>query len=109
MAISASEARVRIDNINRNFDQAAHLLPAERRPEFVAMRERVNKTLEARYVQLAAPVTPARQQVRDAIAAHGREFVVEGIGVMVEVQAAQKEFDIAKAEGKDSTDAAPGT
>lgn len=102
MAISASEARVRIDNINQNFDQAAHLLPAERQPEFVAMRERVNRTLEARYVQLSTPVSPARQQVRDAIAAHGREFVVKGIEVMVVVQAAQKQLDIAKAEGTDS-------
>jgi hypothetical protein len=103
MAISASEARVRIDNINRNFDETAGLIAAERRPEFIAMRERVSKTLEARYVQLAAPVTPARQQVRDAIAAHGREFVVKGIELMVLVQAAQKQLDFAKAEGKDST------
>jgi Relaxase/Mobilisation nuclease domain len=101
MAISASEARVRINNINRNFDQAAGLIPVERQPEFVAMRERVNKTLEARYAQLAAPVTPARQQVRDAIAAHGREYVVEGIEVMVEVQTAEKRLAQAKAEGKD--------
>lgn len=101
MAISASEARVRIENINRNFDRAAGLVPAGREPEFVAMRERVNSTLEARYVQLAAPVTPARQQVRDAIAAHGREYVVEGIEVMVEVQTAEKRLAQAKAEGKD--------
>jgi hypothetical protein len=67
------------------------------------MRERVSKTLEARYAQLAAPVTPARQQVRDAIAAHGREFVVKGIELMVVVQAARKQLDTAKAEGKDLT------
>ncbi len=101
MAISATEARVRIENINRNFDQAAHLLPAERRTEFVAMREKVNKTLEARYAQLAAPVTPVRQQVQDAITAHGREYVVVGISVMVEVQAAEKWLDRTLAEGKD--------
>ncbi len=102
MAISASEARVRIDNINRNFDEAAGLIAAERRPEFIAMRERVNKTLEARYAQLAAPVTPARQQVRDAIAAHGREFVVRGIELMVVVQVARKQLELATAGGKDS-------
>jgi Relaxase/Mobilisation nuclease domain len=103
MAISASEARVRINNINRNFDQASHLLPAERRPEFVAMRERVNKSLEARYAQLAAPVNPARQQVLDAIAAHGREYVLKGIEVMVAVQAAEKKIDLAESEGKEAT------
>jgi hypothetical protein len=100
MAISASEARIRIENINRNFDQAAHLLPAERRSEFVAMRERVNSTLEARYAQLAAPVTPARQQVRNSIAKHGREYVIEGISAMVEVQTAEKRLAQAKTEGK---------
>ena len=98
MAISATEARVRIDNINQNFDQASHLLSSERRPEFAAMRERVNKTLEARYAQLAAPITPARQQVRDAIDKHGREYVVAGIGAMVEVQTAEMKLDQAKAE-----------
>jgi Relaxase/Mobilisation nuclease domain len=103
MAISASEARVRINSINRNFDQASHLLPAERRPEFVAMRERVNKSLEARYALLAAPVNPARQQVLDAIAGHGREYVVKGIEVMVAVQAAEKKIDLAETEGKEAT------
>jgi Relaxase/Mobilisation nuclease domain len=100
MAISAPEARARIENINRNFDQAAGLVPAGRQSEFAAMRERVNSTLEARYAQLAAPVTPARQQVRNSIAKHGREYVVEGIGVMVEVQTAEKRLAQAKTEGK---------
>jgi Relaxase/Mobilisation nuclease domain len=99
MAISAPEARVRIENINRNFDQALSLIHLDNQPEFVAMRDRVNKTLEARYAQLAAPITPARRQVRDAVAKHGRDYVVKGIEVMVGVQAAQTKLDHAKAEG----------
>lgn len=101
MALSAAEARVRIDAINRNFDQAAQLVPSEKRTEFATMRQRVSVKLEARYADLAKTITPERQQINEAIALYGRKNVVEGIGTMVEVEAVQKRLDLAVATNKD--------
>jgi hypothetical protein len=101
MALSASEARVRIDAINRNFDQAAQLVPSEKRTEFATMRQRVSIKLEARYSELAKAISPERQQINEAIALYGRRNVVEGIGVMVEVEAVQRRLDLAVATNKD--------
>ena len=101
MALSAAEARVRIDAINRNFDQAAQLVPSEKRTEFATMRQRVSVKLEARYADLAKTITPERQQINEAMALYGRKSVVEGIGVMVVVEAVQKRLDLAVATNKD--------
>ena len=101
MALLAPDARARIDRINRNFDQAARLVPPDRRLEFVAMRRSINITLEARYAELAKAVTPERKQINDAIVLYGRKHVVEGIGAMVDVEAAQKGLELAERGGKD--------
>jgi Relaxase/Mobilisation nuclease domain len=101
MALSAAEARVRIDAINRNFDQAAQFVPLEKRSDFVVVRQSVSSKLEARYSELAKKITPERQQINEAIALYGRRNVVEGIGVMVEVEAVQKRLELAVATNKD--------
>jgi hypothetical protein len=103
MALSAAEARVRIDAINRNFDQAAQLVPSEKRSDFVAVRQSVSSKLEARYADLAKTITPERQQINEAIALYGRKSVVEGIGVMVEIEAVQKRLELAVATNKDQS------